>query len=282
MGEGRSNRLADLCHARFGTAFEVPQGFEDDPRLIGLMNHSSHRAFLDRALPDGLLDMLLACGFSAPSKSDLQQTSAIKITDPGKRQAIAALVPQFPWAQSAPAFVVFCGDNRRLRRVGEMRGKPFANDHLDMFMNCAVDAALVIGNVIQACEAVGLGGCPVSMIRDQIDALQEILQLPEGVFPVAGLAIGYPSTEGYVTPRLSLETTVHENVYDDSSLEAEIEAYDRRRHETAPFDQAKQRHVESYEDATFYGWSEDKARQYGSPQRADFGSYVRRQGFSLD
>jgi nitroreductase/FMN reductase [NAD(P)H] len=31
-----------------------------------------------------------------------------------------------------------------------------------------------------------------------------------------------------------------------------------------------------------YGWSEDKARQYAHPERADFGAYVRRIGFRLD
>jgi nitroreductase/FMN reductase [NAD(P)H] len=31
-----------------------------------------------------------------------------------------------------------------------------------------------------------------------------------------------------------------------------------------------------------YGWSEDKARQYAVPERADFGAYVRARGFRLD
>jgi hypothetical protein len=34
--------------------------------------------------------------------------------------------------------------------------------------------------------------------------------------------------------------------------------------------------------APFYGWSEDKARQYSVPERADFGAYVRGRGFRLD
>jgi len=29
-------------------------------------------------------------------------------------------------------------------------------------------------------------------------------------------------------------------------------------------------------------WSEDKARQYAEPQRADFGAFVRAKGFCLD
>jgi len=34
--------------------------------------------------------------------------------------------------------------------------------------------------------------------------------------------------------------------------------------------------------APFYGWSEDKARQYAIPQRTGFGAFVRAQGFSLE
>lgn len=36
-----------------------------------------------------------------------------------------------------------------------------------------------------------------------------------------------------------------------------------------------------YADAEFYGWSEDKARQYWVSERADFGTFIRQKGFSL-
>jgi FMN reductase [NAD(P)H] len=35
-------------------------------------------------------------------------------------------------------------------------------------------------------------------------------------------------------------------------------------------------------EAEFYGWSEDKARQYAEPLRADFGAFLRAKGFCLD
>ena len=31
-----------------------------------------------------------------------------------------------------------------------------------------------------------------------------------------------------------------------------------------------------------YGWSDDKARQYADPQRADWGAFIRSKGFNLD
>ena len=41
------------------------------------------------------------------------------------------------------------------------------------------------------------------------------------------------------------------------------------------------RYADRHADVAFYGWSEDKARQYSVPERADFGTYIREKGFSL-
>ena len=43
-----------------------------------------------------------------------------------------------------------------------------------------------------------------------------------------------------------------------------------------------QRFVDKFGEDPDYGWSEDKARQYSVPERADFGAFVRAKGFKLD
>ena len=42
-----------------------------------------------------------------------------------------------------------------------------------------------------------------------------------------------------------------------------------------------QRQVERFGKAETYTWTEDKARQYASPERADFGAFVKSKGFLL-
>jgi nitroreductase/FMN reductase [NAD(P)H] len=273
------NDLARVAETRFGVTIAAPEGDLAGETLFSLLNHRSHRDFLPDPVPQSLLDFLFACALSAPSKSDLQQAAIINIADPGQKNAIADLVPQFPWARAAPAFLVFCGDNRRIRRVCDMRGHAFANDHLDSFLNASVDAGIAM---IHAAGAVGLGCCPVSMIRNRIDELHDLLALPEWVFPVAGLAIGFPASDGEISPRLSPNVTVHTDRYADRDLAEGIDEYDHRRHAQQPFDPDNQRYEQDYGRMDFYGWSEDKARQYSKPQRANFGAYIRRQGFSLD
>ena len=152
----------------------------------------SHRRFATRPVDPELLRLLFACALSAPSKSDLQQADIVHVVDRARVDAITALIPDMPWIMDAPVFLVFCGNNRRIRQIGEWRGKPFANEHLDHFMNAAVDAGIVMTKFIRAAEAVGLGTCPISAIRNKPRDVSALLELPEGVFPVAGLTSAIP------------------------------------------------------------------------------------------
>ena len=275
-----ANALAAALAERFGATLTVDPRLPGIEELVGIASHRSHRSFESRPVDGNLLRLLLACALSAPSKSDLQQADVVHVADRGKVEAIAALIPDMPWIAKAPVLLVFCGNNRRIRQMGEWRGKPFVNDHLDHFMNAAVDAAIVMTTFIRAAEAVGLGCCPISGIRNRPVEVSALLELPDWVFPVAGLVAGHPALPGQITPRLPLEVTVHTDRYDESRVKEQIEAYDRRRHGLQPY--RKQRSFRRYGEAPFYGWSEDKARQYSVPERADFGAFIRGKRFKLD
>lgn len=277
--KSQAERIARAAAQRFGTELPAASEWPGLEEIARSLEHRSHRKFAERAVQADLLHVLFACAFSAPSKSDLQQADVIHVVDPATRKAIVDTIPDMPWIMNAPVFLVFCGDNRRIRQIGEWRGKVFANEHLDHFMNAAVDAGLVMMNFIRAAEAVGLGTCPISAVRNHPGVVSSALGLPEGVFPVAGLCVGYPAEPGRITPRLSLGVTVHRDRYDESTLREKIDAYDQRRHAAMPY--RRQRRLEQFGEVPFYGWSEDKARQYAVPERADFGAFIRKQGFSL-
>ena len=100
-------------------------------------------ATTERAVDPALLRLLCACALSAPSKSDLQQADIV-ILNKADQAAIADLIPDQPFIRTAPAFLVFLANGRRLPEISRMRGKPFPNDHLDQFFNAAVDAGIVL------------------------------------------------------------------------------------------------------------------------------------------
>ena len=266
--------LADLYEARYGEATELGRDRPAQGELARQLAHRSHRRWADAPVPDAELDLLLAAALSVPTKSDLMQVAVLHVADQTKQARIAELIPEMPWIADAPVLLVFCGDGRRIRRICELRGTGFAHDPLDAFFNASVDAALAMSSFIRAAEAEGLVTCPISAIREPIEEVAELLGLPDGVFPVAGLCLGYPTWEPWVSLRLPPRVLVHRDRYDDADFESEIDDYDRRRAERNPI--KRQRDVGTYGEKTFYGWSDDKARQVSHRERAGFGAFIRR------
>jgi FMN reductase [NAD(P)H] len=274
--------LKSLLMDRFGLDLELAYS-EPVPPLVGqILQRRTHRRYAARPVADELIDLLLAAALSASAKSDFQQASIIKLKDPARRKAIAAHFPSMPWIGTSPAFLVFCGDARRLERIGTMRIHPRRNGDLEAFLNATVDAALVMQTFILAAEAVGLGCCPISVIRNEMTTVARELSLPDGVFPVAGLCVGYPAGTGYISMRLPPAVTVHTDVYDDGKLKAEIDDYDKRRAARHMTPREQQRNPKKFGYEEFYGWSEDKARQAAEPEGAAFAAFVRAHGFSFE
>ncbi|MGE0717141.1 MAG: nitroreductase family protein [Alphaproteobacteria bacterium] len=281
MADDTPPDLSALWDARFG--LPVPDGVDRThldavARILGRRTIRRYRA---EPVTDGLLDLLIACARSAPSKSDLQQASILVVKDPAKRATIAGWLPSQPWVGQAPAFLVFLADMRRMRRLADIHGMPNDNDNVDGFLNAVVDAALAMEAFALAADAVGLGSCCISMIRDHIEKATPLLELPPGVFPIAGLCLGWPENPGRMSMRLPAEGVVHVDRYDDSGLADAVAAYDRRRHAQAPIAPSGQRATEKWGVSEFCGWSENSARQMSLPERAGFRAFLARHGVAL-
>ena len=116
-----------------------------------------------------------------------------------------------------------------------MRGKPFPNDHLDLFFNAAVDAGIVLATFLAAADAVGSAACPISVIRDHSQKVSDMLELPQRVIPVAGCASAGrqrpdTSARGWgSTARCTRAATTR------ATLPPAIDAYDRRRAAIHPY-----------------------------------------------
>ena len=271
--------LSELVSRRFAENIELdPLKSVSDTHILQLQ-HRSCRQFRKTPVPEETLKLLFACSLSAPSKSDLQQVSIIHLQSMDSRNFIHSILPSMPWIKTAPVFLLFCGDSHRIKTVCEMHNTTFAHDPLDAFLNTATDTAMVLQNFIIAAEAAGLGCCPISAVREIAPEIAEFCQLPEGVYPLAGLCLGYPECISDLSIRLPMSATLHKDTYDNKNLKAKIKDYDKRREEINPY--KSQRQVDFYGASETYGWSRDKARQTSNTERLSFTSYIRKHGFKL-
>src|SRR5512142_2251562 len=109
------DKLMDALKARFGTAPALKDAAKNADVLAEMANRRVIRRYTDQPVDPALLETLCAVALSAPSKSDLQQADIVIVADKGQREKLEALLPDNPWVQAAPVFLVFCGNNRRHR-----------------------------------------------------------------------------------------------------------------------------------------------------------------------
>ncbi|MDE0991885.1 MAG: nitroreductase family protein [Rhodospirillales bacterium] len=269
-----------LTQGRYGFDLEIPTDVPDGVKA--LLNRRVIRKYKTSPISEQTMALLLSAAQSAPTKSNLQQYSIVIIRDPEVRNTVAELVPSMPWVKNAPVIAIFLGDVRRIRKLAEIRGHTYQNNNADTFMNAAVDAALAMQCFITAADHLGLGTCPISYVRNRIDDLAEILDLPDGVFPISGLCVGYPDDAGYVSMRLPQKVVVHQDLYNDDDLETDVKDYDDRNHKRFALTPTKQRHTDKYGVLEKCTWSENVARQLSLPERAGFADYLKRKGINLD
>ena len=268
----------DVMLARFG--IEAPEA-EMPGEIARLVDRRVVRRYRDQAVTDTLLDALLAAAQSAPAKSDLQQYSIVVMRDAARIKQIAGWIGTMDWIATAPVFLVWCGDMRRGQRLCAMHGMPHANNNLDTFLNTAVDCSLAMGQFMAAADAVGLGTCPISYVRSHIERVAPLLGLPPGVYPLAGLTVGWPAFRRPVSMRLPPSVVVHRERYDDSAMESEVLAYDERRRAREPIAAASLKNNDIYPPRDGVGWSENVARQLSVPERFGFAAWLRTRGFEL-
>ena len=250
--------------------------------LKSILSRRSIRKFLNKPISKELLTILLAAAQSAPSKSNLQQYSILVIQDQKIKNEISNLIGNTKWALTAPIFFLFLADIRRNIKITNDRGYDHKNNNVDTFMNGVIDAALSMQSTICASESLGLGICPISMIRNIIEEVKVICKLPKGVFPIAGLSMGWPDQKSNVSIRLPQNIVTHFDKYNEKDLIYKINKYDERVFKKDPIPENKQRHIELYGVAKKGTWSENISRQLSVSERSNFKKWLKENGFNLE
>ena len=275
--------VSNLYQNRYGK--KTDQNFSKidiTPLINSIISRASVRKFSKKNISKELLTLLLTAAQSAPSKSNLQQYSIMVIKNQSLKNEISKLIGDTKWALTAPVFLLFLADIRRNIKITNHKGYNHKNNNVDTFMNGVIDSALSMQSMISASESIGLGICPISMIRNIIEEVKNLCKLPKGVFPIAGLALGWPDEKSPVSIRLPQDIVTHYNTYNEKNLMDKINQYDERVFKVAPIERNKQRHVDIYGVAKKGTWSENISRQLSVAERKDFKKWLKNHGFRLE
>lgn len=192
-----------------------------------LLNHRSIRKFTDQPIPQETLEQLIQVGQMAATSSFIQAVSVIQVNDAEDRQKLAEYAGNQPYVRRAARFLVLCADMRRHQLCCEMHDAPMKSGFTEQFITATVDVALFAQNVVTAAESVGLGICYIGGIRNNPDKVSELLDLPDLVYPVFGLCLGYPDQQPDIRPRLPLEVVLKQDRYGDEGDQERIAEYDK-------------------------------------------------------
>lgn len=193
-----------------------------------LQSHRSVRKFADQSVPQSLLDEFIKCGQSAATSSFIQACTVIQVEDPARRGQLAELAGNQAYVATAARFLVFCADMHRLKMACEMHAAKVNSGFTEQFITATVDCALFAQNVITAAQSVGVEGVYIGGIRNSIQAVTDLLELPDLVYPVFGMCLGYPAQNPEVKPRLPLSVIVKKDQYEDSDDKRNIGEYDKQ------------------------------------------------------
>lgn len=232
-----------------------------------LTSHSSVRDYTNEPVDERTVKTLLEVARAASSTCFLQTVTIIRITDKEKKARLAELCGPQPHIARAPEFWVFCAD---LHRNVSILGKADTGWTEQLVYGCT-DAAIAAQNVFAALESLGLGGVYAGGLRNNIEQVDKLLNLPQLVFPVFGLAFGHPASKNELKPRLPLSVTVCENGYAEPGDQA-IETYD-----------SKMRHYYANRSVNpkNMSWVEDIGRVLGRERRPFMKQYLNSKGFGL-
>jgi nitroreductase len=243
-----------------------------NPIIEQLNAHRSIRKFQDQPLPEGLLETQIRAGQCAATSNQVQAYSVIRITDPHKRDQLAELAGGQPYVSAAPEFLVFCADMKRATEAAERAGAEVVRGTSEQLVVASVDTALMAQNVAIAAESEGLGICYIGGIRNNPEAVSELLALPAYVYPVFGMCMGYPAQDPEVKPRLPLESILKQDRYDDSQDQARVAEFD------ATMQQYYQQRTGGRKDST---WSKELAPLFTTKLRLHMKAFLEKRGFGV-
>ena len=248
-----------------------------NPVIDSLMQRKSVRRYTTDQPTDEVLETIVRAGQQAPFAYQLGSV------------LLSRDIKANPF--NAPLYFIICVDVHRFEQIMHRRGWETGANDLSLMVLGIQDASLMAQNMVTAAESLGMGSCFLGAIPYQSKKIIEKFHLPPRVFPLVGLAMGYPAEERPVRPRYPLAFHLFEDRYPEFDQETIQEAmrvmdegylaqnYYQRVNYMIPLQDTR---PETYNFDT-YSWTEHISRKIGLWQKSirEINAIFRRCGFKI-
>lgn len=208
-------------------------------KLLNLLNErTSIRHYMDKKVPDDVLNEILHATLRAPTAGNMMLYSVIVVKNQDTRDTLSKTCDDQPFIAQAPISLIYVADLQRTydyfdhSKVQEKcteRGLDYQKPTKASLMLAISDSLIAAQNTVIAAESLGLGTCYIGDIMENYETHKALLNLPDYVFPIAMLTLGYPAGDKPAPrSRFPQETIVFEETYqrlDGAVLESLFEPY---------------------------------------------------------
>ncbi|KOR25150.1 nitroreductase family protein [Clostridium sp. L74] len=159
--------------------------------MNAILKRRSIRKYKDKKISDDIVEGLLRAGMAAPSAVNEQPWQFIVLRDKEIMKKITKVHEYSKMLLEADVAIVVCGDKSK--------------ELIDDFW--VQDCSAAIENILIEAEDRGLGAVWLGVypIKERIEGIKEILNLPEDITPLSVIPIGYPNEDKKTIDRFDKE-----------------------------------------------------------------------------
>jgi nitroreductase len=249
-----------------------------NPVIQVLLSHKSIRKYTDELPSDEVIETIVRAGQQAPFA---YQYYSLLLSRDRKHNPF-----------KAPLLFTICVDSHKFERIMARRRWKLVENDLSILFFAVQDAALMAENMVVAGRSLGLGSCFLGSAPYRADRIAKEYSLPERVFPLVQLTMGYPAEDPPTRPRYPMEFTLFENKYPElneatvsramKQMDEGYLAQDYYRKANAKITlEGKRRETFTYDN---YSWTEHICRKLGQwyPNPKELIERLEKRGFQIN
>ena len=173
-----------------------------------LLAHKSIRKYTEENPSDEIITTIVRAGQQAPFA---YQVYSVLLSKDKKKNTF-----------NAPLLFTICVDSHKFELIMAKRNWKRVTNDLSFLLLAIQDACYMAQNMAVAAESLGLGTCFLGYPIYTADKIAKEYKLPEKVFPLVALAVGYPAQDPPPRPRYPVDFVLFEGEYpdfDDETIE---------------------------------------------------------------